>query len=281
MSIRTWVTCIGLLLSSACALANTPRAMEWRGVPLHITLTPGQETIVNVGSDVRVARPAQLGAQLSVDSLAGRIYLTANTPFDVARLQVMRLSDGMRLLLDVEAKAGVVTPPEIDVVLPGNTSDATPTESSSSQAEQHMATLGMAPEALLVRYAMQNLYSPAQAIEPLPGVVRAPMGLPQDIAGQTFAKWRVTAKPIAAWQLGDKVVTAINLTNLSSTVEPLDPRLVTLGGACLQSGCSVSFSHPELGAAGSQTEQATAFLVTPGPLASHLLLPPQKEAQDD
>ncbi|MCD1416982.1 TIGR03749 family integrating conjugative element protein [Vibrio parahaemolyticus] len=282
MSIRTWVTCVGLLLSSACAFASTPRAMEWRGVPLHITLTPGQETIVNVGSDVRVARPAQLGAQLSVDSLAGRIYLTANTPFDVARLQVMRLSDGMRLLLDVEAKAGVVTPPEIDVVLPGNALNATPTQgSSSSQAEQHMAALGMAPEALLVRYAMQNLYSPEQAIEPLPGVVRAPMGLPQDIAGQTFAKWRVNAKPIAAWQLGDKVVTAIRLTNLSSNVEPLDPRLVTLGGACLQSGCSVSFSHPELGAAGSQTEQATAFLVTPGPLASHLLLPLQKEAQDD
>ncbi len=280
MSIRTWVTCVGLLLSSACAFANTPRAMEWRGVPLHITLTPGQETIVNVGSDVRVARPAQLGAQLSVDSLAGRIYLTANAPFDVARLQVMRLSDGMRLLLNVEAKAGVVTPPEIDVVLPSNASSAAPTE-ISSQAEQHMATLGMAPEALLVRYAMQNLYSPAQAIEPLPGVVRAPMGLPQNIAGQTFAKWRVTAKPIAAWQLGDKVVTAINLTNLSSNVEPLDPRLVTLGGACLQSGCSVSFSHPELGATGSQTEQATAFLVTPGPLASHLLLPPQKEVQDD
>lgn len=258
------------LIASHSAFASTPRAMEWRGVPLDITLTPGQETIVNLGSDVRVARPAHLGTQLSVDSLAGRIYLTANGPFDTSRLQVMRLSDGMRLLLDVSAKPGVVTPPQIDVVLPSN--NEADSHESVSAAAQHQAALGMAPEALLVRYAMQNLYSPAQAIEPLPGVVRAPMGLPKNIAQQTFAKWRVNAKPIAAWQLGDKVVTAVSLTNLSSRSETLDPRLVTLGGHCLLSRCSVAFSHPELGAAGSQSEQATAFLVTPGPLASHLLV---------
>ncbi len=270
MSIRATLRVASLMITLiAChsAFASTPRAMEWRGVPLDITLTPGQETIVNLGSDVRVARPAHLGTQLSVDSLAGRIYLTANGPFDTSRLQVMRLSDGMRLLLDVSAKPGVVTPPQIDVVLPSNNEGG-----SVSAAAQHQAALGMAPEALLVRYAMQNLYSPAQAIEPLPGVVRAPMGLPENIAQQTFAKWRVKAKPIAAWQLGDKVVTAVSLTNLSSRSETLDPRLVTLGGHCLLSSCSVAFSHPELGAAGSQTEQATAFLVTPGPLASHLLV---------
>ncbi len=269
LNLRSLVVVVALIASHS-VFAFTPRAMEWRGVPLDITLTPGQETIVNLGSDVRVARPAHLGSQLSVDSLAGRIYLTANGPFDTSRLQVMRLSDGMRLLLDVSAKPGVVTPPQIDVVLPSNT-DADSHE-SVSVAAQHQAALGMAPEALLVRYAMQNLYSPAQAIEPLPGAVRAPMGLPEDIAQQTFAKWRVKAKPIAAWQVGDKVVTAVSLTNLSSRRETLDPRLVTLGGHCLLSSCSVAFSHPELGAAGSQTEQATAFLVTPGPLASHLLV---------
>ncbi len=260
------------LIACHSAFASTPRAMEWRGVPLDITLTPGQETIVNLGSDVRVARPAHLGTQLSVDSLAGRIYLTANGPFDTSRLQVMRLSDGMRLLLDVSAKPGVVTPPQIDVALPSSDHASDGEVETVSAAVQHQSALGMAPEALLVRYAMQNLYSPAQAIEPLPGVVRAPMGLPENIAQQTFAKWRVKAKPIAAWQLGDKVVTAVSLTNLSSRSETLDPRLVTLGGHCLLSNCSVAFSHPELGAAGSQTEQATAFLVTPGPLASHLFV---------
>ncbi|TOO79558.1 TIGR03749 family integrating conjugative element protein, partial [Vibrio parahaemolyticus] len=96
MSIRATLRVASLmitLIASHSAFASTPRAMEWRGVPLNITLTPGQETIVNLGSDVRVARPAHLGTQLS---------------------------DGMRLLLDVSAKPGVVTPPQIDVVLPSN-----------------------------------------------------------------------------------------------------------------------------------------------------------------
>lgn len=254
------------------ALAVTPRAMQWQGVPLAITLAPRQEMILNLGADVRVATPAYLTSTLSVTSLAGRVYLTADAPFDTSRLQVMRLSDGMRLLLDVSAKAGEVAPSKVDIVLP------TPASASSvelpnnvSNTEQHLARLEMAPEALLVRYAMQSLYSPGHAVEPLPGVARSPMGLPKNLASSAFVKWRVKAAPIAAWQLGDKVVTAVSLTNLSSRRETLDPRLVTLGGTCLQAACYVAFSHPELGEASSDTEQATAFVVTPGPLSSFLL----------
>ncbi len=255
--------------------AGTPRAMQWQGVPLPVTLTPGQEMIVNLGADVRVATPAYLASTLSVTSLAGRVYLTANAPFDTSRLQVMRLSDGMRLLLDVRAQNGEVAPPQVDIFLPTPASESSvslPNESSPSETERHLARLGMAPQALLVRYAMQSLYSPSYAVEPLPGVVRSPMGLPDNLASSTFVKWRVNASPIAAWQLGNKVVTAVSLTNLSAHKEALDPRLVTLGGTCLQSACYVAFSHPELGESGSATEQATAFIVTPGPLSSFLLM---------
>nr|WP_269429412.1 TIGR03749 family integrating conjugative element protein [Vibrio hyugaensis] len=258
-----------LTLASLSALASTPRAMEWRGVPLSITLTPEQETILHFGADVRVATPAHLAPSLRVSSLAGRVYLIASEPFDAARLQVMRLSDGMRLLLDVSAKAGATTPPQIDIVLPG-----TATEqhiNPKGERDAHLAHLRMAPEALLVRYAMQSLYSPSHALEPLPGVVRSPMGLPEDIQANAFSKWRVLAKPIAAWQLGEQVVTAVSLTNQAGRREALDPRLVTLGGQCLLSRCAVSFSHPELGPAGSATKQATAFIVTKGPLADNLL----------
>jgi integrating conjugative element protein (TIGR03749 family) len=262
-----------LTLASLSAFASTPRAMEWRGVPLSITLTPEQETILHLGADVRVATPAHLGSSLSVTSLAGRVYLTASEPFDAARLQVMRLSDGMRLLLDISAKAGATTPPQIDIVLPGtaNEQNLSAGEENVSERDAHLAHLRMAPEALLVRYAMQSLYSPSHALELLPGVVRSPMGLPEDIQANAFSKWRVRAKPIAAWQLGEQVVTAVSLTNQTERREALDPRLVTLGGQCLLSRCAVSFSHPELGAADSATKQATAFIVTKGPLADNLL----------
>ncbi|TKF00252.1 TIGR03749 family integrating conjugative element protein [Vibrio kanaloae] len=264
-----WLTLLLSLMTHLHAQASTPRAMEWQGVPLQVVLTPGQETILALGSDVRIAQPAHLTPYLSVTSLAGRIYLTAAEPFDSTRLQVMRLSDGLRLMLDVSAKAGVVTPPQIEIVLPGRKEEGN--NLSSAANESHRSKLKMAPQALLVRYAMQNLYSPSHAIEPLSGVVRAPMGLPHDISLSAFSQWRVNAMPIAAWRLGDQVVTAVSLTNKASKRETLDPRLVTLSPRCFALRCAVSFSHPEIGNAGSPTAQATAFIVTPGPLAGYLL----------
>ncbi|WP_299144285.1 TIGR03749 family integrating conjugative element protein [uncultured Vibrio sp.] len=260
-----WLVLLSLITSMS-AKANTPRAMEWRGVPLQVVLTPGQETIVSLSSDVRVAQPWHLASSLSVTSLAGRIYLTATEPFDPTRLQVMRLSDGTRLMLDVSAQTGITTPAMIDIVLPDDASRS-PTSVASAPA-----ALKMAPQALLVRYAMQTLYSPSHAIEPLPGVVRAPMGLPVDISLSAFSQWRVSAKPIAAWQLGEQVVTAVSLTNQSPRRETLDPRQVTLSPRCFTARCAVSFSHPEIEGAGTPSAQATAFIVTPGPLAG-LLLP--------
>lgn len=262
----------GLLCGNASANVTTPtpRAMEWLGVPLGITLTPQQETILRLGDDVRVATPAHLMGKLSVSSLAGQIYLTPNQTFDRTRLQVERLSDGMTLLIDVDAKTGGITPPQIDIVLPSPNKKGEQTNEAQTLA--HLAHLEMAPEALLVRYAMQNLYSPVHAIEPLPGVMRTPMNLPRDLQGNTFVKLHVRARPVAAWKLRDRVVTAISLTNLRSFQQTLDPRLVTLGGSCLLQACQVAFSHPQIGPMGSATEKATAFIVTPGPLSQHLLL---------
>ena len=265
-----WLTLLLSLMTHLNVQASTPRAMEWRGVPLPVVLTPGQETILTLGSDVRVAQPAYLTPSLWVTSLAGRLYLTASQPFDSTRLQVMRLSDGLRLMLDVSAKAGVVTPPQIDIVLPGGEEEGDHLSRAANGSPP--SPLKMAPQALLVRYAMQHLYSPSHAIEPLPGVVRAPMGLPRDISLSAFSQWQVNAKPIAAWQLGEQVVTAVSLTNQALGRETLDPRRVTLSPRCFALRCAVSFSHPEVGGAGSPTAQATAFIVTPGPLAGYLLL---------
>ncbi len=260
---------LALTLLTWSALAEPPRALQWQGEPLVITLMPAQETILRFGDDVRVATPSYLSPMLSVTSLAGQVYLTPRVPFENARLHVERLSDGTRFLLDVSAKEGITAQPRIDIILPQSASSDSEPVVDVSQA--HLSALKMAPEALLTRYAMQNLYSPSYAIEPLPGVTRAPMGLPSDIAPSAFAKWRVIASPIAAWQLSDKVVTAVKLTNLSAKREPLDPRFVTLSGSCLVNACQVSFSHAQLGPADSSTQSATAFIVTPGPLASHLI----------
>ncbi len=266
---RHWILTTLMMMACVPALAETPRALQWQGTPLSIVLTPDQETILEVGDDVRVATPAFLSKLLSVTSLSGRIYLTANSPFESARIQLERLSDGLRIFVDLSARESAQTPAKIAITLPNQAAQQQAT--LVNETARHLAQTKMAPEALLVRYAMQSLYSPSHALEPLPGVSRAPMGLPNDIASRAFARWNVKAEPIAAWQLNGKVVTAIKLTNLSTRNEVLDPRWVTLSGQCLVRACYVSFSHPDLNKAGSASAIATAFLVTPGALSAHLL----------
>ncbi|WP_052478955.1 TIGR03749 family integrating conjugative element protein [Vibrio jasicida] len=265
---RFWALALMVMLS-ASPVASMERAMEWEGTPLPLALTPGKELVVNFGDDVRVAMPAHLSATLSAASLGGRVYFSANAPFDVARVHVERLSDGLRVLLDVRADSAWQALSKVDIVLPGKDGRDNITEEANAPSASE--ALKMAPEALLVRYAMQSLYSPSYAIEPLPGVGRMPMGLTSNVQVQAFPFWAVTATPLAAWSLNDNVVTAIEVKNLSAQIQPLDPRQVALGGACLTQSCMVSFVYPELGPKGSQSDSATAFVVTPGPLRQHLL----------
>nr|WP_014343626.1 TIGR03749 family integrating conjugative element protein [Aliivibrio fischeri]AEY78212.1 hypothetical protein [Aliivibrio fischeri] len=262
---------IAACLCSASAFASE-RVMRWEGVPLPLSITPGQELIVNFGDDVRIAMPAHLKNVLSTASLGGRVYLSANADFNVTRLHVERLSDGMRVLLDVQAGTALSAFPQVDVVLPKYIgAPVNDTAAAATASPSHGEALKMAPQALLIRYAMQNLYSPTHAIEPLSGVVRMPMGLTNNIQASAFPYWAVEATPIAAWKLGNDVVTAIEVRNLSNNTQSLDPRQVALGGACLMRSCMVSFVYPEIGAAGSESASSTAFIVTPGPLRQHLL----------
>ncbi|GEK15391.1 TIGR03749 family integrating conjugative element protein [Aliivibrio fischeri] len=261
-----------LMLMATCLCAapafSMERVMRWEGTPLPLTMTPGQELIVNFGDDVRIAMPAHLKSVLSTASLGGRVYLSANADFNVTRLHVERLSDGMRVLLDVQAGTALSTLPQVDVVLPKHI--GAPVSDTAATVSQSQA-LKMAPQALLIRYAMQNLYSPTHAIEPLSGVVRMPMGLTNNIQASAFPYWAVEATPIAAWKLGNDVVTAIEVRNLSNSTQSLDPRQVALGGACLMRSCMVSFVYPEIGAVDGESASSTAFIVTPGPLRQHLL----------
>ncbi len=271
---------IAACFCSASVFASE-RVMRWEGTPLPLSMTPGQELIVNFGNDVRIAMPAHLKSMLSTASLGGRVYLSANADFNVTRLHVERLSDGMRVLLDVQAGTALSTFPQVDVVLPkyigapvndtAAAATASPSHGEPSIAASQSQALKMAPQALLIRYAMQSLYSPSHAIEPLSGVVRMPMGLTNNIQASAFPYWAVEATPIAAWKLGNDVVTAIEVRNLSNNTQSLDPRQVALGGACLMRSCMVSFVYPEIGAISSESASSTAFIVTPGPLRQHLL----------
>lgn len=104
-----------LLANSATEVAQT-RAVVWDGVPISISLPVGKEMLLSFDGDVRVGVPSALYQSASIDSLRGTIYITANKPFESQRLQVERLRDGMRMLIDVRAQDGITTVSQVDIV---------------------------------------------------------------------------------------------------------------------------------------------------------------------
>ncbi|WP_318488704.1 TIGR03749 family integrating conjugative element protein [Photobacterium leiognathi] len=268
---RIWI----VLLMSICSLSShattppTDRIMAWEGIPLPITLAVGKETLITFDSDVRVGVPSGLYSQARIDALRGTVYITANRAFETQRLQVERLRDGLRMLIDIRAQEGVTHQTHIDIVTADEKAAMESAKATQKKQAEHVAALRMPIPALLVRYAYQNIYSPHHAIEPLPGVSRIAMQLDKDIQAQAFPLWPVTATPVAAWFMGDYTVTAITLTHKNSDTMTIDPRQVTADAY------AVSFAFPDMGPAMTDSAMNTAFIVTKGPLADRL--PPRFE----
>ncbi|RSD31709.1 TIGR03749 family integrating conjugative element protein [Vibrio pectenicida] len=254
-----------LILLSHSAVASTERAMQWQGAPLPIMLKVKQEMIITFDSPVRVAIPSNLKPLLNVMSLGTRVYLTAQSDFGPRRLQVERIHDGQRLLIDVQANLKVNGLPLVTIHF-----DDAPDVAPAKHSVDKSVELKMDGSALLVRFVMQTLYGPGHAIESLPGVQRSPMGLMDNLALSTFPLWQITAKPIAAWAYQDWVVTAIELTHQGDATLKLDPRQLTLGQGCKLKRCMATFVHPDLGPAHSATKTTTALIATPGPLKNYL-----------
>lgn len=252
------------LLAEPMTDTTRTRAVVWDGVPILISLSVGKEILLSFDGDVRVGVPSALYQSASIDSLRGTIYITANKPFESQRLQVERLRDGMRMLIDVRAQDGITTASKVDIVTADEKTTLDETKATQDALEQHVNRVTMPIPTLLVRYAYQNIYSPSHAIEPLPGVTRVTMQIVPDIQAQAFPLWPVTAKPVAAWSLGGYTVTAVTLTHKNNDTLELDPRQVTaaLYGA--------TFAFPDLGPAGTDSAISTAFLVSKGPLADSL-----------
>ena len=257
---------IGLILTHSSLaqssdLANS-RAMIWQGKPLQVTLPVGQEILLTFDGDVRVGVPTLLHQSATVDSLRGTVYITATQAFESQRLQVERLRDGMRILVDVRAQIGFTTPTQIDILTMDE--QAALNHKAKDVSEKQPNRLLMPAPSLLVRYAYQSLYSPAHAIEPLPGVSRQAMQIDTDIQSQAFPLWPVMAKPVAAWSLNEYTVTAVMLTHQNNETLNLDPRQVTANLYGL------SFAFPDIGPIGTDSASNTAFMISKGPLIQSL-----------
>ncbi|WP_110972536.1 TIGR03749 family integrating conjugative element protein [Pseudomonas huaxiensis] len=241
---------LGGVLISSTTLAEAVELMHWERLPLPVQLVIDQERVVFVDRNVRVGVPGNVGSRLRVQTAAGAVYLRANGPLEISRIQLQDIETGEVILLDIQAGSSEVDQAPLEPIR--IVQFPPPPESNGSPAEASRPT--PIPVAL-TRYAAQNLYAPLRTIAPLHGIRLQVLAkdLPLD---RLLPGHPVLVRPLAGWRLDDYRVSALLLRNAQGSTIDLDPR--ELQGQFF----SASFQHTTLGPAGSATDTTVLYLVT-------------------
>ena len=150
----------------------------WEQVPIDIVLPVGKERIITFPTSVQFGYDKEeLGDNIfRVQNNDGVLYLKAKQTFSPQRVQVKCVDTGKIILLDVSARKGASDHP-LDIVM-----NATFKRSSFSfderneKAENNNTGPYLITPVTLVRFAVQQLYSPKRLLTQPPGIYRVPMG---------------------------------------------------------------------------------------------------------
>ncbi|MCW9718546.1 TIGR03749 family integrating conjugative element protein [Avibacterium sp. 21-599] len=249
-----------ILLSFTAALTQAELLMTWKRIPLTIDLNLNEERIIFVDKNVAVGIPAEIENKLRVQSTEGTVYLKSNDVFDLSRLQLRDIESGEIILIDLRSRANKGRLESVRILF---NEDVTTNRKSVSQTMVSDEETMTPPKsqlpipAALTRYAAQSLYAPLRTVEPLPGVRRIGLKLPKSLP-TLLPNLFVRSTPLESWELGDYVVTAVRIKNLSKDAVDLDPRY--LQGYFY----AATFQHAFLGETGSPEDTTVVYLVTEG-----------------
>ncbi|WP_110633500.1 TIGR03749 family integrating conjugative element protein [Salinicola salarius] len=257
--------CASLL--SAALQAHAVEILHWDRKPLDVDLPVGTERVIVLDRNVRVGLPREIADPdtLRVQSAGGAIYLKAGQAFDTQRVRIQDVETNEVVLFDLTAKESGASDEDIKVVFPDDnagaatsSAEAEPDNEGGGRDRTESSAGGTPVPVVLTRFAAQSLYAPTRTIEPVRGLNRVAMQLP-DSMPSLLPSLPVSATPVAAWKLDGWTVTAVKLTNRdpARTFE-LDPRW--LQGDLY----SATFMHPTLGPRGSVADTTTVFIVTNG-----------------
>ena len=247
---------MALLVAFDAASAAELERIEWRKVPVKLTLQVGAERRIQFPGPVRVGLPASLSARVRVQSVAGALYLLAREPFAAERVQVREIDSGAVYLLDLAARdKGYAHPVEIlNLALhpppEGSAAGAAPPR---PLAQDYVA---------LTRFAAQEMYAPERLLSGLAGVHRTP------VRREPVALVRggaLEAVPAAAWRAESGLyLTAVKLVNRSLHPVLTDPR--DLRGRWL----TATFQHGRLAPAGDEADTTCLYLLSARPFQESL-----------
>ncbi|AEC16375.1 TIGR03749 family integrating conjugative element protein [Gallibacterium anatis] len=249
--------------------------MQWQRTPLAIDLNVNQERIIFVDRNVKIGYPPSLSSKLRIQNAGGTLYLKPTQAFPETRLQLQDMQNGEIILLDVAANEHKDKLEPIKLIYePKSNMDEISGDEEHSQDKNPLADivqpkLTLPAPAALTRYAAQSLYAPLRTVEPLDGVQSVHHRLPNHIT-TLLPGLPVKTTPLAAWQLGDYVVTAVKIKNQSYEMIKLDPRYIQ--GRFY----AATYQHNWLGGRGSAEDTTTVYLVSIGSADKAMIPEPKR-----
>ena len=251
---RSWCALV-LVLAADAALATALQPIVWEKTPISLTLTVGQERLVQFPAPVTLGVPGGLTSSLRVQSVDDTVYLLAQAPFEATRVVARELDGGRMYVLDLAARSdgGQTQPVQITLA-----AESDPSDNAADDARGLRTSSARIGYVALTRFAAQQLYAPARLLADLPGVVRIPIK-PDAVA--LVRGDAVTATPLIAWRADGVYLTAVKLTNRIAQPLLLDPR--TLRGAWL----AATFQHNRLAKHGDEADTTVVYLISSLPFA--------------
>lgn len=208
----------GLLPPEPVDLA--PVRVEYTGAPVPVLLSVGAERRLIFEGPFRFGLEPAVAGSFELEFYDRYLLIRPVRPVATrARVQV----SGRIIPLDIQAVAGSGPAAPLEIVA----AMAAPGEETTDDPvipEPVLPRPAPAPGYVdLVRYAAQALYAPQRLVKPRPGIRDVP------VAQERIRLLRgaiVDTSPIASWEEGGLVVTAVRIDNAGSLSVRLDPRNV-------------------------------------------------------
>lgn len=250
----------------------------WRKTPINVDLVVGVEQMVMLPRDGAVGLPPELSNTQVFRTLVtgGTAYWTALESFQKKRIKV-RLENGEYLLFDVSARVEKSPPAAMDSIQVVMAGEPASEPASTAFAGGGVGRDRMSPATVfeLIRYAVQDLYSPARLVAPVPGVRSVPVGLSGNmtVLYDQGKHSGLVVQPFKAWAVDGLYVTSFIVTNEHSHRMILDNRKVRHAPSAHRNGVAPhfvasTFFETALEPRGHPGNRTTLFIVTDQPIRS-------------
>lgn len=191
----------------------------WNKVPISFVVPVGDERMISFPGSIAVHNTdsSLTTDKVSIMNNAGTLYIRAKKSFNATRLAIELKATGQIILVDLSAAPNADDSP-VGVVMPSASTRAG-ARSSKNKAKPASAPMSYAR---LMRYAVQQLFSPERLIKNDRAIHRTPMFTTKSV--NLVHGHAVFTMPLISWRGGDLYITAVLLKNTQQHRISLSPK---------------------------------------------------------